>query len=171
MYAEHLVSYQATVSVNVHEATVAITTNPWQPALQQLHWFARLIGAWVVAPTVYMGLASGPALKFMPSLQTKRSVWVSDNFKTSHPALWLLILELATRLGGDCKWKFLGSAHDFAASKARALARKQGATVVALVTDAEAATNPLQHVFDPEAFLSFVGKVDRARTSLGLGEH
>ena len=98
-------------------AAFYIAANPWQ-INNELGLAAALHGAWILAPRVYMGLDVGPAMKLKPALQTRRKIWVSDNFKTGCALAWVVIL--AAMQGASCKWQLLETPQKYAAEKAPA---------------------------------------------------
>ena len=69
------------------------------------------------------------------------------------------------------RWSFLATARDYASAEVRASRAGAPATVIALLTDDEAAANAVSHAFGPSAFWAFVSRIDKSRTSLGLGDH
>ncbi len=157
-------------NAEVHRADAFIAKNPWHQQSSLVMWVAVLKGAWIIAPRVYSGELSGPALKLLPALTQKRQIWASDDFQRLHPRLWVCILQvMSVALRGTCQWTFLRTAVDFATAKAAAEKADRNASVLALVTSAEASAQPLRHVFCPDDFLKFVTKKDVNRTSFGLG--
>ena len=62
-WAACLAQHEAATVHQVLRGAVFIADNPWEPGVP-IAWAARLKGAWIVAPNVYIGKQSGPALKF-----------------------------------------------------------------------------------------------------------
>ena len=150
----------------LNKANVFITTQPWAPETVALTWAATLLGSWVLTPSMITD-GSGPALKYKAALLVKRSVWVSDMFRSTHPHIWLVILESIHRYPAH-KWNFIQSAADYAQAKVKAIKAKHSSQVLALCTEDEVAANKLVHVFSSQTFLSFIKVTDAARTTLGL---
>ena len=155
-----------------HDHHIFITAHPWEPANILIAWSARLQGAWIMTPEVYSGKARGPVAKFEPALSVRRKLWVSPDFRNANPSIWLLILELLAKCRS--RWTILATKQDWASEKARAIAQKRSAEVLALVTEAELhreARGVLPHVLGPQAFLDFIERANESRTILGLGLH
>ena len=150
----------------LNKANVLITTQPWAFETVALTWAATLLGSWVLTPSMITD-GSGPALKYKSALLVKRSVWVSDMFRSTHPDIWLVILESIHRCPAQ-KWNLLHSAADYAHAKVKAMNAKHSSQVLAFCTEDEVDANQLLHVFSSQAFLSFIKVIDVARTTLGL---
>ena len=97
-----------------------VVADPWKLNNELVGLAASLHGAWLLAPRVYMGLDIGPAMKLKPALQTRRNIWISDNFKTECALAWVIILEAIVHGGASCKWQVLATPQIFAAEKAPA---------------------------------------------------
>lgn len=163
----HLARLGARPTQQLHKASVFIAAHPWQPNDDLIAWVARLIGGWVLAPTVFMGAATGPALKLQPSLTTRRRMWVSDGFRAAFPRHWLSLLECLNSFRNN--WALLASPQEFADLKARMIVKQRSAEVIGLICEADQQTN-VPHVFvGPAALLAFIERRDDARTSVGLG--
>jgi hypothetical protein len=158
-------------NAEVKRADAFIAKDPWHLQSSLVMWVAVLKGAWVLAPRVYSGELSGPALRLLPALKQKRQIWPSDEFKRLHLRLWVCILEvMSSAPQGECQWTILPTAVEFATAKAKAEKSGNNASVLALVASAEASDwEPLRHVFSPVDFLKFITKKDVNRTSFGLG--
>lgn len=147
----------------MHEATVFITSNPWQPSTELITWAAVLVGGWVLLPAVFMNRV-GASIKFKKALGVQRTVWVSENARRENPRLWLLLLEIMNLV--DHKWTILLDVHAYCAARVKAETAKRSAMVLSLVTDAESVANPLPHIFKPSDFLDFIRDVERSTAGL-----
>ena len=120
-----------------------------------------------------MGQAPGPAVLNKAAVRTRRFLFASPAFRAAFLPMWRAILEALAAdraAAGTTRWKLQTDVQDWVVSKIQAQSAGKGAEVIAVVSPAEAAGNAeREHVFAPEAFLSFIATVDPARTTLGLG--
>ena len=112
---------------NVWEATVFISKNPRAPANKLVTFAAILQGAWVITPEVLLGNGSAACVKYLPALNTKRFIWASPKFRTTHPMEWRVLLEILN-LNKTSKWHMLSSPQRWAAEKVKADATKVPST-------------------------------------------
>ena len=157
--------HEALITQRIHDATVFISNSPWDPNISLLSWAAALVGGWIMTPEVLLG-QPGPCIKYNKALQTKRAVWFSIEFRASEAHLWVLILELLNKI--NHQRRPILDVRDYCNAKVRAANVSRSAEVLALVTQAEHAANPLPHVFSPRDFLHFIKHQDDTRTCIGL---
>ena len=159
-----LAALSAREATDLSKATAFVATNPRKPCDRLVALAAVLRGSWAMSPNVFMG-DSGPSVKYIAAFATKRSIFATPLFKRTYPREWLLVLELANSVP-NCKWKFLGSAVEWAA--ARAVVERKGTPtqVLALVGPGEAAA--LKHAFSVDGLVDFVGHEDPKMGSIGL---
>ena len=142
--------HQLRIVADVAEASIFVATNPWKPSTC-ISWAACLIGAWVLNPSVIV-TAKGPCLKYKAALNTKRTIWVSAEFKQRYSRIWLTILEALNR--HVHRWKLLCSAEAWVHEKALALKNKRSSEVLALVFEG-ARDDGKTHVFLADLILAF----------------
>ncbi len=148
-----------------HRAGISIADNPWAPRAVMVTWAAVLLGRWVMTPSVYMGRAQGPAVLYKAALATKRQVWVSNEVRTQHPELWLLLLEaMSATPPAKQRWKLLQSPCAWAAAKAAAIKGGRAAEVLASVLSQ---ADPAAHVMGPSDFLKSIQHAQRSMLGLG----
>ena len=148
-------------AVAANEAFAYICGNPWALPIE-LEWVACLVGAWIIHPSAYSGQQHGPFRKLQPALVTRRFVWVSDMWRSSHPLIWIAILESMHR-ASVCNWKLATSPEGWAYAKAR---NGKPSEAIALVDDTEFVDDKI-HVFNSDGFLKFITKCDNSRTCIG----
>jgi hypothetical protein len=149
---------------DLHRASLFISADPRNPRNALLTLAACLLGAWIVSPAIFLG-SQGACVKYLCGLQTKRVIWVSTSFCNTFPRAWALILEIVN--ARKPKWKFLGSAHEWAAARADAERKGKPAEVLSLVGPAE--LDPaLKHTFALDGLISFIAHPDPDKGSIGL---
>lgn len=163
-WLQRLGAIGCSVAANEHVASFFISSTPRRPSNLLVSMSAILQGAWVVSPAVFFG-RSGPSIKYLCALQTKRSIWASPSFCENFRKEWLLILELISSRTN--RWTVLGSAQDWATARAIAESKGTPSQVLSLVGLSECDPS-LKHSFAPEGFLAFVGNADPQKGSIGL---
>ena len=163
-----LARHEARVVTEVYKASVFVAMQPWMPNCALIKLAVRLNGGLLLTPDVLSG-PSGACARYEAALKTKRIIWVSDAFRTSHQHEWHVLLEAMVAYPHR-KWKLLPNPQAYAAEKVKAQAAKRSAEVLALLAVSEFNRNTLPHVFDFHGFLRFIEKRDVAHTSFGICE-
>ena len=139
---------------------------------QMLHC-AMLNGAWAVRPEWASALChntpyQGWAIKFIPATATRRLVWISPTAQEEQADAATAVRAAAARRGS--RWRVAESLEDWVERKQTAKDQKNPASVIALVSDAEEQQfDNVGHVFNVVRFFEFVRNLDKAQTTLGLG--
>lgn len=169
-WSSYVFKHQISVVQEVHEANLFVAANPFNPTNCYVTFAAHLMGALVVSPAAITREAEHGAFvaaKCNHALAVKRNVWISPGFRTEHPRIWILLLELMTRRAH--KWSLLNSADHWAVTKALAMRKKRSAEVIALLSNAEHVEHAaLPHVYTYESYLASIKKMDWANGEIGL---
>ena len=155
---------QASITADIHVATMLVSGNPRSPTSQLVTVVACLRGLWVVSPSVLVA-GSGPSVKYLEAITSKRTVWVSHSFQTEYASEWFLLLEIFNNAAHN--WKFLKSPGDWARARAHAEKQKRPADVIALVGPQEI-RSALKHCFTPAGMIAFLARSDPIKGSIGL---
>jgi hypothetical protein len=162
-----LVRVEATVTNDLHVATVFVADNPRSPTSPIITLVASLTGSWVISPSVFVG-GGGPSVKYLEAITSKRVVWASAAFQQTSSREWLAILEVANNnRNGNCKWTFLGSCQEWATARVIAERKKKPTDVIALVGPLEL-RDTLKHCFSPAGLVAFIARSDPNKGSIGL---
>ena len=105
-------------------------------------------------------------LKYKRTISSSRFVFVTDNFKENHTAIWNVMVEAASLV--DSKWTFL-DLDGFVYRKTGAY--KHRAECLGLGCKSDVDNGPLvglKHVCDGPAFLKIIAKLDFEKSSSGL---
>ena len=139
---------------------------------QMLHC-AMLNGAWAVRPEWASALShntpyQGWAVKYNPATAVRRLLWISSAAEEEHADAAAAVKAAVARRGS--MWRVAESLEDWVVKKQVAKDQKNPASVIALVSNAEEQLfEQVGHVFNDVHFFEFVGNLDRAQTTLGLG--
>ena len=110
----------------------------------------------------------GWAVKYNPATAVRRLVWISPDAEEEHADAAAAVNAAVARQGS--KWRVAESLEDWVVKKQVAKDQKNPASVIALVSNAEELLfEQVGHVFNVVHFFEFVGNLDRAQTTLGLG--
>ena len=158
---------------NVSNATLFIMDDPFAdtaPHHRRVQWAASLMGAKICSPRVYVEGVHGPWLEFECALATPRFLWASPAFQDQHPQLWLLMLSVF----GLKSWKLTITIEEFIALRIKW--KKSQTKVIGLCTREESVLNEghndderVKHLHSPPDMLKFLQRIDRRKSSLGLG--
>lgn len=98
----------------LEQCEVVVTRWPGKHSLRA-QWHAILTGALILSP-LYLASAGeqGACLSFQAAVRSKRFLWVSDDWESTHPNL-MKVLEAACERQGS-QWERLQSKEDFIAS-------------------------------------------------------
>ena len=115
------------------------------------------------------GGSVGSAIAYTKALQTKRFLFVSNDFRSSHSDTFALLRRVMH--GAACNWKFLDTVADWLRNQ---VARpKQAPTYWALLSEAEKAEHHAlsnhKYALTHDMFLSLVCHVEHSRSALGIG--
>jgi len=136
---------------------------------EQARHCAAMIGAWVVPPHwVTSGqLYDGWALKYKAAIHTKRFVWMSDDAKASFPEQARMFRASASLPASQ--WMLVDSVANWVIKKQHAMAKKNPAMAIALVTVAEKETyDGMRHIFDIHDCWAFVTNLDTEQSAMGM---
>ena len=139
------------------DADLFVVLNPSDPG-QRIRWVAALKGARVAHPRyVISGGRRGACVKYHAAVETKRSLWISEDFRAKHATL----ADIVDACCAGSKWKLLVSRAEFAATVSRSMRGKAtaGKSVLALVAKAELSPlfQQLGCVFLADTFLDVDG--------------
>ena len=103
-----------------------------------------------------------------PATAVRRLVWICPDAEEEHADAAAAVNAAVARQGS--KWRVAESLEDWVVKKQVAKDQKNPASVIALVSNAEELLfEQVGHVFNVVHFFEFVGNLDRAQTTLGLG--
>ena len=103
------------------DADLVLSDDPWSPSLALVTFVVRIYGGWICSPKVLLG-QPGAAVQYVSAFVTKRLVFATPEFQKDCKQLWWLLLLLAKRARDEQRpmnWKFLPSAQQWAAEKAK----------------------------------------------------
>ncbi|CAE7421777.1 unnamed protein product [Symbiodinium sp. CCMP2592] len=132
-------------------------------------WAAAMQGAWVMSPAWALGGDyTGPALKFLPPLRTKRFLWISPDLAESAVAVCDVLRRCASTAGS--KWIVVNDLEAWLEKKQDLTQKSNAAAAIAAVTTEEASMySDVPHVFDLSGFFQFVCRLDKQKSRLALG--
>ena len=132
-------------------------------------WAAAMQGAWVMSPAWALGGDyTGPALKFLPPLRTKRFLWISPDLAESAVAVCDVLRRCASSAGS--KWIVVNDLEAWLERKQDLTQKSNAAAAIAAVTTEEASMySDVPHVFDLSRFFQFVCRLDKQKSRLALG--
>ena len=143
-------------------AEIFVSSDPRAPTNTLMTLAACLRGAWIIAPDVLLG-KQGPSIKYKSSLVTRRQVFATPSFRSTHAVAWRMILEFVQ--SAPNRWNMLPDVRKWANARALAESKKRPAEVLAIVAPAEAPG--MKHCFVLEEFTEFITSVDLSKGSIG----
>ena len=131
--------------------------------LRVLAVYCGMKGTWICSPSMVLNNA-GCCLKIKPNLKTKRKIYCTDAFQTSHPDL----MQLLRALSGPTL-KLLASLSEFAQQKDLAIKRNCPAETICLLVDSERSIfSEVKHCFSIDEFRDFVFRLDLEASCPGI---
>ena len=124
---------------------------------------AGLNGAYIMMPSV-LTKNSGVCLKIKDAVKTRRRVFLTDAFRTEHPAITAVVAQKAC-----ATWKLIDSIDGFAAAKNVAMRGNCSASVVAFIGSEEGHVyESVTHCYGLVELINFLFCVDSAKSALSI---
>ena len=125
---------------------------------------AGLNGAYIMMRSV-LTKNSGVCLKIKDAVKTRRKVFLTDAFRTEHPAITAVVAQKAC-----ATWKLIDSIDGFAAAKNVAMRGNCSASVVAFIGSEEGHVyyESVTHCYGLVELINFLFCVDSAKSALSI---
>ena len=127
-----LPSWSLPRTLHVWDASVHIVADPAALQTKSLHcWAAVLRGCPLLTPGVLSGTHPQVSIKYHPALTTKRTLFISAGFRTTHRGVYDVVVHCVESLQSNA-WTIVGSLAEFNRASA-----KKSVSALILATRAE----------------------------------
>lgn len=133
-------------------------------------WAALFCGLRLATPTyILTGSMQGASIQYKSVLDTKRYVWISDEFVDANPDETDIIVRAIATRGKSSKWVMISTGYEFLERSVKFSAPKGGGKyrAIALVTDAQKREYNVLNAFTVDEFIKFAafGRIDQLRST------
>jgi len=151
-------------------AEVFVVPDVTQPG-QRVLWNAALAGLLVVSLPYFID-GQGPVLAYQCALRLRRTVWISEDFRTAHPSIIAIIVARLASASRGAQWTVAQDLQHFQRAVDRCTQQRRSLTEVpAFVTHDEYARGEVAlggKRLTSEAALGFLAKLHRGVSSIGV---
>jgi hypothetical protein len=106
-------------ALQVWDASVFVVADPAALQTKSVHcWAAVLTGGLLLTPGVLSGVGRKVSIAYNAGLATKRTLFITDGFRVSHPAIYDVVVHCATAFIGN-RWTLVFDLAAFNAARAK----------------------------------------------------